>query len=114
MAQRIFVRALAAAVLLVCIGPLGCGDDDPEPPIGVVSDVLTVADSTTIEEDAYLPEPCIGLKRDPSANVYDDQCAGVTECQELPARTGGCWCAICGPKGSKIVCLQAHCATPGQ
>lgn len=101
-------------VLLLSFGIVaaGCGDDDE-------SDEGTVADATESEEvgpgiviDAVVEDPCLGLKVEPSAKTYDDECNEIDECTQMPEQDGGCYCAYCGPKGGKVVCIQAQCALP--
>ncbi len=105
-------------MFLVCIsacgvGFLGCGDDDED-------EEGSVADAADTEEqagegltiDAQIEDPCIGLKVEPNAKTYDDECQEIEECTQMPAQDGGCYCAFCGPKGGKVVCIQAQCAQP--
>ncbi len=71
----------------------------------------------TVGVDTGDPLPvCTGLGLDKKAAAFDDECAEFTACTFLDppnGQTSGCYCAVCGPKGNTIVCIQAQCLTPG-
>lgn len=107
------IALVLALALGVSTSLSGCGDDDEPVVEGSLEDTSS-SDAKSLTVDTNFAEPCIGIKPDPAAEVYNDQCDGIDECQQMEKQAGSCWCAYCGPKGAKIECLQVHCQTPGQ
>ena len=104
--------ALLLALTLTSLTVFGCDSDDP-PAEGTVADT-TVADAGVQEgPDIQAEDPCLGLKIQKSAAIYNGECEGIDKCTLMPSKSSGCWGTYCGPQGTKIVCVQAQCATPG-
>gem|GEM_PF-3611133 len=99
------------ATLVLTLLLIACGSETND---GVALDSSST-DSASADTGEPLPV-CTGLGFDPSAAVFNDECTEFTQCTFLDPPKGqasGCYCAVCGPKGNSIVCIQAQCLTPG-
>ena len=111
-----FIRILSVLLTFLLLGgPLGCGGDSSS---DEGSQETTAGTDDEGSDDANvdgvdIPEPCPGLQQDKSAVDYNIECAGITECTQMPVNQISCFCAYCGPVGGKIECLQAQCPLPG-
>ena len=108
MHRLVSFAAMTATALLF----LACGSELDTGTTSQTDTGASVANDTSLPDEDVVP-PCKGLKVEPNASTYDDECADVTECTDMPDKSSGCYCAYCGPKGTKVVCYQAQCATPG-
>jgi hypothetical protein len=109
--HRLVLCAVTTATALIF---LACGSelDNGTGSASQTDTGASVVNDTNLPDEDVVP-PCKGLKVEPNASTYDEECAGVTECTDMPDKSSGCYCAYCGPKGTKVLCYQAQCATPG-
>ena len=115
MTRPIRLVLLPVAVLVLCTAlAIGCGDDSDDPANAWQNQEDASAEDSSQTIEVEFQEPCIGQASDPSAEIYNSECEGIEVCTEMPEGEGSCWCALCGPKGAKTVCLQAFCKVPGQ
>ena len=99
-------------LLLFALSLFAC-DKDSATTTTTVADTATADATVEPGPDVPTEDPCLGLKVQKQAATYNSECDGIDKCTLMPSKDSGCWCAYCGPQGTKIVCVQAQCATPG-
>ncbi len=108
------MRFLGLFLLLLSLFALACGADDSDPSMDLGGNLdpdiqaMEINDYTPVEKDF-----CVGQKLQPQFAEYDYQCEDALdkgECVQMPNPHQGksFYCALCGLKGSKMICFMIN------
>lgn len=105
---------LRAFLLLSFLFVLSCGSSEPGSSMEVGATYTLDIPAGEIFDYPVRPlDHCLGIKREEKFAEYDHECqavVGLGECIEMPnpANGGAFYCALCGLKGTEMVCYMIN------